>query len=72
VTNEEILQEENEVIVRSQLIGTARRRRWLTTKNPAVNIKAIDMHEFRDGKIVRTWRTEHWRIGLHELGAFEK
>jgi hypothetical protein len=73
VTNEEILQEENEVIVRSQLIGTQRGNVvGRTTRIGAVNIMAIDIHEFRDGKIVRTWHTEHWRTGLHQLGAFEK
>ena len=73
VTNEEILQEGNKVIVRSQLTGTQRGDFvGLATKNRAVNIMAIDIHEFRDGKIVRTWHTEDWLTGLHQLGAFEK
>ena len=73
VTNEEILQEGNKVIVRSQLTGTQRGDFvGLATKNRAVNIMAIDIHEFRDGKIVRTWHTEDWLSGLHQLGAFEK
>ena len=73
VTNEEILQDGNKVIVRSQLTGTQRGDFvGLATKNRAVNIMAIDIHEFRDGKIVRTWHTEDWLSGLHQLGAFEK
>lgn len=73
VTNEEILQEGNKVIVRSQLTGTQRGDFvGLPTKNRALNIMAIDIHEFRDGKIVRTWHTEDWLTGLHQLGAFEK
>jgi steroid delta-isomerase-like uncharacterized protein len=73
VTNEEILQEGNKVIVRSQLTGTQRGNFvGLAPKNRALNIMAIDIHEFRDGKIVRTWHTEDWLTGLHQLGAFEK
>ena len=73
VTNEEILQEGNKVIVRSQLTGTQRGDFvGLASKNRAMNIMAIDIHEFRDGKIVRTWHTEDWLTGLHQLGAFEK
>ena len=72
VRNEEILQEGSKVIVRSQLTGTQRGDfAGLPTKNRAVNIMAIDIHEFRDGKIVRTWHTEDWLTGLHQLGAFE-
>jgi steroid delta-isomerase-like uncharacterized protein len=73
VTNEEILQEGNKVIVRSQLTGTQRADFvGLATKNRAVNIMAIDIHEFRAGRIVRTWHTEDWLTGLHQLGMFEK
>jgi steroid delta-isomerase-like uncharacterized protein len=73
VTNREILQEGNKVIVRSQLTGTQRGDFvGLPTKNRAVNIMAIDIHEFRDGKIVRTWHTEDWLTGLRQLGVFEK
>jgi len=73
VRNEEILQEGNKVIVRSQLTGTQRGNFvGLLAKNRALNIMAIDIHEFRDGKIVRTWHTEDWLTGLHQLGAFEK
>ena len=73
VTNEDILQDGNKVIVRSQLTGTQRADFvGLATKNRVVNIMAIDIHEFRDGKIVRTWHTEDWLTGLHQLGAFEK
>jgi steroid delta-isomerase-like uncharacterized protein len=73
VRNEEILQDGNKVIVRSRLTGTQRGTFvGLPAKNRALNIMAIDIHEFRDGKIVRTWHTEDWLTGLHQLGAFEK
>jgi len=41
-------------------------------KNRKLAIQAIDIHEVRNGKIVRTWHTEDWLTGLHQLGAFEK
>ena len=41
-------------------------------KNRKMSIQAIDIHEFKDGKIVRTWHTEDWMSGLHQLGVFDK
>jgi hypothetical protein len=35
-------------------------------------IQAIDIHEFNDGKILRTWHTEDWMTGFRQLGIFEK
>jgi hypothetical protein len=32
----------------------------------------VDIHEFKVGKIVRTWHTEDWMAGLRQLGVFEK
>src|SRR6266446_3898346 len=42
------------------------------TKNRKMSIQAIDIHEFKEGKIVRTWHTEDWMSGLHQLGVFDK
>jgi steroid delta-isomerase-like uncharacterized protein len=73
VTNEEILQDGNKVTVRSRLTGTQRGDFiGILPRNRALDIMAIDIHEFRDGRIVRTWHTEDWLTGLHQLGAFEK
>jgi len=41
-------------------------------KNRKMIIQTIDIHEFKDGKIIRTWHTEDWLTGLNQLGAFEK
>jgi hypothetical protein len=41
-------------------------------KNREMAIQAVDIHEFTDGKIVRTWHTENWMTGLHQSGVFEK
>ena len=37
-----------------------------------LSIQAVDIHEFKDGKILRTWHTEDWMTGLNQLGAFER
>jgi predicted ester cyclase len=42
------------------------------SKNRTMTIQLVDIHEFKDGKIVRTWHTEDWMTGLHQLGVFEK
>lgn len=73
VTIEEILQEGNKVIVRSAITGTQRETfMGFPAKNRTMTIQAIDIHEFTGGKIVRTWHTEDWLTGLHQLGVFEK
>lgn len=70
---EEVLQDGNKVIVRSTISGTHRGALMaFPPKNRKLSIQAIDIHEFRDGKIVRTWHTEDWLTGLHQLGVFDK
>jgi steroid delta-isomerase-like uncharacterized protein len=72
VTIEEILQDGNKVIVRSAITGTQREMfMGFPAKNRTMTIMAIDIHEFKDGKIVRTWHTEDWLTGLQQLGVFE-
>jgi len=73
ITIKEILQEGNKVIVRSAITGTQRATfMGFPAKNRKMTIQAVDIHEFHDGKIVRTWHTEDWLTGLHQLGVFEK
>ena len=73
VTIEEILQDGNKVIVRSTITGTQRAPfMGFPAKNRTMTIQAVDIHEFQDGNIVRTWHTEDWLTGLHQLGVFEK
>jgi steroid delta-isomerase-like uncharacterized protein len=70
---EEVLQDGNKVIVRSEIAGTQRSAfAGFPAKNRKMAIQAIDIHEFKDGKIVRTWHTEDWMTGLHQLGILGK
>ena len=70
---EDVLQEGNKVIVRSKISGTQRGSLvGFPAKNRKMSIQAIDIHEFKDRKIVRTWHTEDWMSGLHQLGVFDK
>ena len=70
---EDVLQDGNKVIVRSEIAGTQRNAfMGFPTKNRRMAIQAIDIHEFKDGKIVRTWHTEDWMTGLHQLGILGK
>ena len=69
----DVLQDGNKVIVRSEISGTHKQTLMgFPAKNRKMTIQAIDIHEFKDGKIVRTWHTEDWLTGLHQLGVFEK
>ena len=66
---EEVLQDGDKVIVRSEIAGTQRNALMgFAAKNRRMVIQAIDIHEFKGGKIVRTWHTEDWMTGLHQLG----
>jgi steroid delta-isomerase-like uncharacterized protein len=73
VTIEEILQDGDKVVVRSKISGTQKGTfTGFPGKNRAMTIQAVDIHEFKDGKIIRTWHTEDWMTGFHQLGVFDK
>ncbi|AXQ31465.1 ester cyclase [Solimonas sp. K1W22B-7] len=68
----DVIQEGNKVVVRSQITGTqAQTFAGIPSKNRRISIQAIDIHEFKDGKIVHTWHSEDWMTGLRQLGAFD-
>jgi steroid delta-isomerase-like uncharacterized protein len=65
----EVLQDGSKVIVRSEITGTQKGAfLGIAPKNRPFSIQAVDIHEFKDGKIIRTWHTEDWMTGLHQLG----
>jgi steroid delta-isomerase-like uncharacterized protein len=72
VSIQDVLQDGNKVVVRSEISGTQTKPfMGVLAKNRKLVIQAVDIHEFKDGKIIRTWHTEDWMTGLHQLGAFE-
>ena len=73
LTIEDILQDGNKVVVRARMAGTQSQPfLGFPSKNRKMDIQVVDIREFKDGKIVRTWHTEDWMSGLHQLGVFEK
>jgi steroid delta-isomerase-like uncharacterized protein len=69
----DVLQDGNKVTVRSEISGTHKSALMgFPAKGRKLTIQAIDIHELKGGKIVRTWHTEDWLTGLHQLGVFEK
>lgn len=69
----DMIQEGNKVVVRSELTGTQSGPFiGFPSKGRKLSIQAIDIHEFKDGKIVRTWHSEDWMTGFHQLGVLEK
>jgi steroid delta-isomerase-like uncharacterized protein len=70
---QDVVEAGNKVVVRSEISGTQRSALMgFPAKNRKLTIQAIDIHEIVDGKIVRTWHTEDWLTGLHQLGVFDK
>jgi steroid delta-isomerase-like uncharacterized protein len=70
---EDIIQYGGKVVVRSTISGTQRAKfTGIRAQGRRLGIQAVDIHEFKDGKIIRTWQTEDWMTGLNQLGAFER
>jgi steroid delta-isomerase-like uncharacterized protein len=66
---QEVLQDGNKVIVRSEISATQERPfMGFPASGRKMTIQAVDIHEIRDGKIVRTWHTEDWMTGFRQLG----
>lgn len=69
----DMLHDGNKVTVRSEISGTHKSALMgFPAKGRKLTIQAIDIHELKGGKIIRTWHTEDWLTGLHQLGMFEK
>lgn len=69
----DIIQDGNKVVVRSEITGTQREAfAEIPPTGRRIAIQAVDIHEFSDGKIVRTWHTEDWMTGLRQLGVLDK
>src|SRR5437867_12639649 len=72
LTIKDILQDGNKVVVRAEMSGTQRAPFMeFPSKQRAMNIQVVDIHEVKDGKIIRTWHTEDWLTGLRQLGVFD-
>jgi len=73
ITIKDTLRDGNKVAVRSEITATQRGPfLGFAAKNRTMTIQAIDIHEFEDGRIVRTWHTEDWMTGLRQLGLLDE
>lgn len=74
MTNEDIIEEGNKIVVRSTFEATnVGSFAGYPAKNRPVRIMTIDIHEFNaDGLVAKTWHLEDWLGGLYQTGAFEK
>ena len=73
ITIMDTLRDGNKVAVRSEITATQRGPLLgFPAKNRTMTIQAIDIHEFKDGRIVRTWHTEDWMTGLAQLGLLDR
>jgi predicted ester cyclase len=73
VTNDDIIESGDKVVVRSTIEGTqAGDFAGFPSRGRPFKIMAIDIHQFNDGKVVKTWHIEDWLSGLFRMGAFQK
>ena len=70
---EDVLQDGDKIVVRSTISATLRGP-FLSfpPTGRSMKIQAVDIHEFKNGKIIRTWHTEDWMTGLRELGLMRE
>jgi len=67
---EDVMADGDKVVVRSRISGTQKLAfAGIPARGGRLDIQAIDIHQFKDGRIVRTWHTEDWMTGLRQLGA---
>ena len=67
---QDVLQDGNKVIVRSEISATQEKAfMGFPASRRKMTIQAVDIHEIRGGKIVRTWHTEDWMTGFRQLGV---
>jgi steroid delta-isomerase-like uncharacterized protein len=72
LTVKDILQDGDKVVVRSEITGTQSGPfMGFPAKNRKIAIQAIDIHQFEQGKIVRSWHTEDWMTALRQMEAFQ-
>ncbi len=70
ITIEDVLQDGNKVVVRSEIAGTHRAPfRGVPARHRKMAIQVIDIHEIERGRIARTWHSEDWLTGFHQLGV---
>ena len=73
VVNKGIIDAGDKVIVRSTISGTqAAPFAGFPSKGKPFSIMAVDIHQFKDGKVIKTWHIENWLGGLFQMGAFDK
>ena len=73
MVNEDIIDAGDKVVVRSTISGTqAAPFAGFPSKGKSFSVMAIDIHQFKDGKVVKTWHIENWLSGLFQMGAFSK
>ena len=73
IVNEDVIEAGDKVVVRSIISGTqAAAFAGFPSRGKSFSIMAIDIHQFKDGKIIKTWHIENWLGGLFQMGAFDK
>ena len=70
LTIEDVMQDGDKVIVRSQMTGTQRGTfMGAAPTNRSIAIQVVDIHQFANGKIVRSWHTEDWMTARRQLAG---
>ena len=72
IVNDAIIDAGDTVVVRTTISGSqAGTFAGFESKGEPFSVMAIDIHQFKDGLVVKTWHVESWLGGLFQMGAFE-
>ncbi|MGV8954378.1 MAG: ester cyclase [Cypionkella sp.] len=72
VVNDQIIDAGEYVIVRSTISGTqAAPFAGFASKGRPFSVMAVDIHQFKDGMVIKTWHVEDWLSGMFQMGSFE-
>ena len=71
IVNDAIIDAGDTVVVRSTISGTqADTFAGFASKGKPFSVMAVDIHQFKDGRVIKTWHVENWLSGLFQMGAF--
>jgi steroid delta-isomerase-like uncharacterized protein len=70
LTIKDVMQDGDKVIVRAEMTGTQTGTfMGAPPTNRKIAIQVVDIHQFENGKVIRSWHTEDWMTARRQLAG---
>lgn len=70
IVPQDFIEEGDKVVVRSRFTGTQIADfAGIPATGKPIEIMTIDIHQFEDGKVIKTWHLENWMAAMAQLTA---